>query len=183
MCAIRHAISNHSREPNSRRSRQQRFLGQLGDFQNGAPTEAMRRGQNGKHVHGIKQTSRKVRADGRRHRQMSVAALEVGEQTSAAILDEVDVHAGVATPVMDQEACQQILDHLRRRSDAKYPGLAGLERAGPLAERVGFRQQAAAAPKQVFALRCQPDAPAYPVEQRHAQLGLQPVNLPRDSAG
>ena len=108
---------------------------------------------------------------------MSVAALEVYEQTSAAVLDEVDFHAGVAAPVADQEARQQVLDHLRRRADAKDPGLAGLERARPLAERVGFRQQAAAAPEQIFALRGQPNAATDPVEQRHAQLTLQGADL------
>src|SRR5262249_19723380 len=51
------------------------------------------------------------------------------------------------------------------------------EQARALAERVGFRQQAAAAPQQVFTLRRQPDVATETVEQRHAQFGFQRANL------
>ena len=87
--------------------------------------------------------------------------------------------AGVAAPVVREEIREQILDHLRGRANPEYSGLAGLERASALAERVGFRQQAAAAPEQIFAFRCQLDAPPDAVEQRHTQLAFQRVDLPR----
>ena len=58
-------------------------------------------------------------------------------------------------------------------------GFAALELAGPLAERVCFGEQPAAAQQQVFALRRQLHAPADAVEQRHAKIGFQRLDLAR----
>jgi hypothetical protein len=47
------------------------------------------------------------------------------------------------------------------------------------AERVGFRQQAAAAAEQILAFRCELHAAADPVEQREAEFGFERLYLAR----
>ena len=83
---------------------------------------------------------------------MSLAAFEPAKQPGAAILDEVHLHAGMAAPIADQKRCEQVLDHLRCRGDPEDSSFAALELASPLAERLGFGEQSAAALQQVFAL-------------------------------
>jgi hypothetical protein len=92
----------------------------------------------------------------------------------------MDLHAGMTSPISRQEIREQVLDHLWRGANPEDSGLAGLERASALAKGVGFCQQPPAAPEQVFALRCQLHAPPDPVKQRHAQLGLERVDLARE---
>ena len=84
------------------------------------------------------------------------------------------------SPISRQEIREQVLDHLRRGADPEDAGLPGLERTRARAKRIGFRQQAPAAAEQIFALRCQLHASPDPIEQRHAQLGLERVDLPRE---
>jgi hypothetical protein len=100
-------------------------------------------------------------------------------EPNTAVFDEVHLDAGMAAPILRQEAGEEILDHLRRCADPKDPGLSSLERPRALAERVRFSQQAAAAAQQIFAFRCQLHAATDPVEQRHAELGFERLYLPR----
>ena len=88
---------------------------------------------------------------------MNIAAFEAGGQTNATILHEMDLNCRVAAPVLGQKICQHVLDNLWRGTDPKYSSLARPEQPRALAERVGFRLQAAAAPQQVFTLRRQLD--------------------------
>src|SRR5262245_55711156 len=90
----------------------------------------------------------------------------------------MDLNRRVPAPVLGQKIRQHVLDDLWRGTDPKYSGLARFEQARALAERVGFRQQAATAPQQVFTLRRQLDAATDAVEQWHAQFGFERVNLP-----
>ena len=73
---------------------------------------------------------------------------------------------GWRRPVPDKKSGsrEEILDDLRRCADPEYSGLAGLERAGALAERLSFRQQSATAPQQIFAFGGEPNAAARAVE-------------------
>ena len=113
---------------------------------------------------------------------MNLAAFEPAEQPRAAILDQVHLHAGMAAPVADQKRREQVLDHLRCRADPEDSGFAALELASPLAERLGFGKQSAAAPQQVFALRRQLHAPTDAVEQRHTKSASS-AWICRDNAG
>jgi hypothetical protein len=47
----------------------------------------------------------------------------------------------------------------------------------PFAERVGVGQQTAAPPQQILAFRCEQRSPTDTVEEGHAELGLQGVDL------
>src|SRR5262249_58128755 len=97
--------------------------------------------------------------------------------THSAVLHEMELNRRVAAPVAGQKIRQHVLDHLWRGTDPKYSGLARFEQTRAFTERVGFRQQVAAAPEQVFTLRRQLDAATDAVEQWHAQFGFQRVNL------
>ena len=61
----------------------------------------------------------------------------------------------------------------------QYAGLTGLECTSPLSERFRVRQQATTAHKKVLALRGELDAPPDPIEQTHAELALERMDLPR----
>jgi hypothetical protein len=52
-----------------------------------------------------------------------------------------------------------------------------LSARAPLAERVGVGQQTPAPPQQILAFRGEQRTPRDTVEERHAQVGLQGVNL------
>jgi hypothetical protein len=49
------------------------------------------------------------------------------------------------------ERGRERFDHLRGRPDPQWPDIPALERAGPLAERVGFSQQQTVALQQILA--------------------------------
>ena len=64
---------------------------------------------------------------------------------------------------------------------AQNSGLPFLESACSRTERVDLREKLAAVPEQVFTFRGQLDAAADVIEQRHAEIGLQRMDLPRGS--
>ena len=82
---------------------------------------------------------------------MNLPAFKSVYQVSAATLDKVHLHAGMTTPIADQKIREQILYHLWCRGDPENSSFAALELARPLAERLCFGEQAAAAQQQVFA--------------------------------
>ena len=110
---------------------------------------------------------------------MDVAALEARCQPGAAVLDEVHLDAGVPPSIARKKAGEQGLHRLRGGADPEHPGLSPLEGPGPLAERVGVRQQSAGSPQEVFALRSELDATPDPVEEADVQLGLEGADLTR----
>src|SRR5262249_24882898 len=135
---------------------QQWLLGQLGDFQRRAAPQPVRRRQRREHVHRIEQSALKAPARGSK-RQMNIAAFEAGGQTKAPVLPEMDLNRPGAAPVLGQKNRPHVFDDLWRGTDPKESRLARFYEACALAERVGFRQQAATAAQQVFTLRRQPD--------------------------
>jgi len=62
------------------------------------------------------------------------------------------------------------LDCHRRRSEPKDAGLPAFEGPRPGVERIGFHEQAAALPKQIFALRGEAKTPADAVEEPYTEL-------------
>src|SRR3981189_2883552 len=109
---------------------------------------------------------------------MNVATFKAAIQPDAAILHEMDLHVRMAAAVSAQKIRQQVLDHLRRGANPKYSGLATLEQARPLADGFYLCQHTTKTPQEVFALRCQLDAAADTVEQLHAELGFESLDLP-----
>ena len=109
---------------------------------------------------------------------MGFAAFEPSEQSRAAILHQVDLHAGMSAPIEDQKRREQVLDHLRCCADPQDSSFAALELASPLAERLGFGKQSPTAPQQVFAFRRQLRAPTDAVEQRHTKVAFERLDLP-----
>jgi hypothetical protein len=91
----------------------------------------------------------------------------------------MNLYVGIAKAVLRHECGEQRFDHLRRGSNPQDSGPPALEGARPRTERFGLRQQAAATPKEVFAVRCQSKAAADAVEKLHAQFAFQRDNLAR----
>jgi hypothetical protein len=89
----------------------------------------------------------------------------------------VNLDAGVAPPVECQEARQDRLDRLGGGADPDHAGVPTLEGARPLAQRLGVGQQAAAPPEQILAFRRELHAPPDPIEELHAQRGLERPDL------
>jgi hypothetical protein len=114
-------------------------------------------------------------------RHVNVAALEAARQQRTPLLDQMDLNARVTALIGGQEIRKHALDHLRRRAHPKCPRLTGFEGPCALAERVGFRQETAAAAQQIFALQGELNASADAIEQGHAELGFEGVDLPRKS--
>ena len=105
-----------------------------------AQCEAMLGWQRRDQVHGIEAIDFGRSAAHRRHCQMNVAAFEPLMQPNAAILYEMHLHAGMATPIADQEVREQVLDHVRGGPNAEDSAIACLERASALAKQVSFRE-------------------------------------------
>ena len=57
--------------------------------------------------------------------------------------------------------------------------MSALEGARPRTEGVGVQQKTATLPQQIFAFRCQAEAPTDTIEKPHAEVGLQGENLAR----
>jgi len=112
-------------------------------------------------------------------RHLNVATFESARESPAAVFHEMNLDTGMAPLVLRNEIRQLALDELRRRAHAEQARLPALERACPLAQRFGIGEQAAAAPQQIFTLGGEANPPSDTVEQRHAQLRLERVNLPR----
>src|SRR6185436_589341 len=99
---------------------------------------------------------------------MHFSPIQTIRETDGALLEEMHVHAGVAATVLRQEHREQVFEILRRGADAQDSALAVLERAGPLAERLGLQQEATAPPQDVLTLGGQLDAASDAVEEPHA---------------
>jgi hypothetical protein len=80
--------------------------------------------------------------------------------------------------IMREEWRHESLECRGRCADSEDAGLAGLQRAGALAQGVGFGEHAASAAQQVLSLQRQLRASAHAVKQLHAELGFQRVHLP-----
>ena len=110
---------------------------------------------------------------------MSLPAFKSADQAGAAILDEVHLDAGMTAPIADQKIREQVLYHLWCRGDPDNSRFAAFEFTSPLADRLCFGEQSTATQQQVFSLLRQLHAPTDAVEQRHAKIGLQRLDLAR----
>jgi hypothetical protein len=107
-----------------------------------------------------------------------VALLEAGAEPDTAILDEVHLDAGVLPPVEGQEAGEQGLHRLRRRTHAQHAGVSALERARSLPQRLRVGQQSAGAPQEILALGGELHPAPDTVEEADVQRGFERANLP-----
>src|SRR5262245_61346136 len=110
-------------------------------------------------------------------RQVDIAIFEPVWKTNNALFHEVHFHARVTPPVAGQEDRERTLDRLRRGSYAQDSCLPALKRPRALADEIGVLQEAPAAPQQILAFRGQLHAAADPIEQWHAELGFERLNL------
>ncbi len=129
-------------------------------------------------MHGIEQAAGEAVVASRHVGDLHLAPLQPRNEASAPVLHHPHVHLRMSPPVPGEEARQHQLDHRRRGADRNRSGVAGPQRAGPFAELLRLGQQPPAAPQQVLPLGRQPDAAADAVEERHAELRLQHLNLP-----
>jgi hypothetical protein len=158
---------------------EQRLVCELGYLQHRAARQTVRGRERCDHVYWIKQPAFKAGRACRRQAEMNFAAVEPAKQACASLLDEMYLYTWVTAAIVHEERCKQVLDDLRRRAHPEYPGFAALQLASPLAEGLRFGQQASTALKQVLALGCQLHAATDPIEQEHAKIGLESVDLPR----
>ena len=112
-----HAMSNHSREPNPRCGSSNGSSSSSAISSKASAGQPVRGRQRSDHMHRVQQPAFEARRARRRNAEMNLAAFEPAEQPSAAILDQVHLHAGMAAPVADQKRREQVLDHLRCRGD------------------------------------------------------------------
>ena len=130
------------------------------------------------HVDRVEQAPAEPVVAGRHIGNVHLALLELGCEPGAPVLHDVDLDAGVPPPKCGEEPREHHLDHGRRRADPDDARLSRLQGAGSLAQRVGLTQQPKAAAQQVLAGSGELHAAADAVEQLHAEVGLQHLDLP-----
>ena len=130
-------------------------------------------------MHRIEQPAAEAIVAGRHDGNVDIAAFEAARQAGAAVLDEMNLDAGVTLAVARQKARQQGFDHLRGGAEPEHADVSALEGARPLAERRRVGQQSAAAHQQVLALPRQPHAASDARKQPQAQFILEHLDLPR----
>src|SRR5262249_23338489 len=109
----------------------------------------------------------------------NVAAFETARKADAPLLDDMDFDTRMARTVTRQKIHHHALDPLWRCADPEQAGLPGFESASPVTHGLRVAQQTPAALQQILALGCQLDAMTDAVDQRHAEFGLERVELPR----
>src|SRR5262249_39072863 len=108
---------------------------------------------------------------------MDVTVLEARHQARAAVLDQVHLDSCMAAAIPRKESGQQGLHRLRRGADTEHAGLAALEGARPLPQRVGTGQELAGSAQEILALRSEARAPSDPVEEPDAELVFERSDL------
>jgi len=159
---------------------EQRHVDELFDLQRRAAAPPVRLREHGQDVERAQQAPAEPRIARRHEREVHVSVLEARGQTNPAVLDEMHLDAGVPPPIARQEAGEQSLHRLRCGAYPEQPRVPTPEGLRPFAEGVSVCQQASAPPQQILALGRQQSAAADAVEERHAQMGLQGVDLPRE---
>jgi hypothetical protein len=162
----------------ARAQSQQGFVSEVGDIEHGAPAQAVLLRQHRQEIHREQQLAWEIPIACRHDRKLNIPPLQPVRQPGAAFLDEAYLDAGVTPPVSQQKIRKQVLDHLRRSSHAEHSlCLPGLEGARALCDRVDLRQHRGSA---ATSLRrpTSTGRDGHPVEERHAQLGFQRVDLP-----
>jgi len=131
----------------------------------------------GNDVDWIKKSTLEPLVTGRHVRHVELAVFKPRRKSRTSILDDADFHTWMAPAMSCQKTGELRLDHRRSGADPYLAGVPAFQRPCSVAERLGFRQDLAAAPKQVFTFRRQPDAATDPVEQEHTQFGFQDLDL------
>jgi hypothetical protein len=161
----------------SAREQQQRLAKEVDDVEHGATPQSMPRGHDGPYVGGIEESKIEARLTFRYGGEVNVASVQSHWQANTAILSKLDLYARMASPKLGEESHDHVLDQLRRGADAEHAGLAGLERARPLADCLNVAQEASPALKQLLALGRQLKAAPDSIEQPYAQFGFQRMEL------
>jgi hypothetical protein len=136
----------------------------LGDLEQSAAMPRVPIRNHGNDVDRIEKTTLEPLVTSRHVRHVELAVLEPRRKSRTSILDDADFNTWMAPAMSCQKAGEQRLDHGRRGPDPDLAGVPAFQRARTFAECVGFAHDLAAAPKQVFAFRRQPDATADAVE-------------------
>lgn len=119
-----------------------------------------------------------IGAPSNRQRQLDLATLDEVQCTKTALLEQMDVEGGPRPQVSCEERGQHALDHLRRGSDAEAPGIAAAYARGVFDQLVDASQEVAAPQPEAVAGAREPDVTPGTLEEPHAQLRLEIVDLP-----
>src|SRR5215475_1703641 len=101
---------------------------------------------------------------GRHVGHVELAVLEPRRKACTTIFDDADFDTRMAPAMSCEKTGKQRLDHGRSRADPDLAGMPAFQRARTFAECIGFGQDLASPPKQVFAFRRQSDAAADAIE-------------------
>jgi hypothetical protein len=130
-------------------------------------------------MHGIQQSAGKFLLVRRHDRKLDLVALEAARQPRAAVFDQVDLDTRMALLEALEELGQQILDHLRRGTDAQDAAFASFQGTRGFADRFDFGEHTAAAQQKMFPLGGQPNAPPGAMKKRDTEFLLERVDLAR----
>ena len=109
---------------------------------------------------------------------MDFAALHEPQGADTTLFDQMDVDSRSRLQIPCEERRQDVLDHLRRASDAKTPDFTAPHGQGMLSELVDAGEQLAAPKQQAFARAGYTDPAARALEESDTQLRLEIVDLP-----
>ena len=140
------------------------FVGEFGDLDRAAAAELVIARNHCEAAHRIEQPNAETIVIDRHEGEVHIAELKAARHRDTSFLDQLNLDAGISAPVPAEEMRKRIFNDLRCGRDAENAGLPLLERGNPLVEGFYFSQQAAAEPKQAFALRGEFEAPAYPIK-------------------
>ena len=96
-------------------------------------------------------------------------------------LDQLHLDAGVTRAIAAQKRGEQARYDMRRRRHLERAGIAALERARSVRNRIGAGERLARMPQQVLALRRQAQAASAALEQGNAELRFERLQLTRGS--
>ncbi|HXW28510.1 MAG TPA: hypothetical protein VEK55_04025 [Xanthobacteraceae bacterium] len=104
-------------------------------------------------AHWIEQPNPKTVVIHRHESEVHIAELKTARHRDPSFLDQLNFDARVPAPITTEEIRKGIFNDLRRSRDADNARFTLFDRARLLVEGLDFCQQAAAKPKQGFALR------------------------------
>jgi hypothetical protein len=114
-------------------------------------------------------------------REVNVAALEQAGKPERPLLEEMHFNSRPRPEVAGQKRGERVLDHLGRGAHAQATSVATPQSLRLLPEALNRGQDVTAPGHEIFALRRQPHPAATPLEERHAQLPFEVVDLPRQA--
>jgi len=95
---------------------------------------------------------------------VELALLDHADQSIAAALDKSELHLRMPPPIQRQDLRHRRLEELRCRAHSKDTALTAAERHSALSERLGLREEAAAASEHFATVSGEGDPPSDPIE-------------------